>query len=129
MSQTRIFRGVETKIFHHDHDSIVLPDGTGSPTEQWTLGSYRDTVVVKWSRRYLVLNSGGWRSATTKLRMNQAANQFSLGYQVYQENFDWYVYYNTLFLKPLDASSVAKDTVVENSARVDFHDNLIFQRI
>ncbi len=39
----------------------------------------------------VTLRSGGWRTLTTKVRMNQAANQFGLDFQVYQENFEWYV--------------------------------------
>jgi len=39
----------------------------------------------------VVLNSGGWRTATTKSRMNQTSNQYDLGYQVYQQDFEWFV--------------------------------------
>ena len=41
---------------------------------------------------YLVtLKDGGWHSATTKARMNQAANQFGLGFHVFQKAHEWYV--------------------------------------
>ena len=39
----------------------------------------------------VILDSGGWRTPTTKLRMNQASRQFGLGFHVYQKNFDWFV--------------------------------------
>jgi hypothetical protein len=37
------------------------------------------------------LDTGGWFTPTTKTRMNQASNQFRLGFYVYQEEFRWYV--------------------------------------
>lgn len=53
--------------------------------------TYHQTTVVQFSADLIVLNSGGWRTATTKSRMNQASNQFNLGYHVYQEKKVWYV--------------------------------------
>ena len=54
--------------------------------------TYHSTPVVKViNDRYVVLNSGGYRTNTTKRRMNQASLQYSLGYEVYQVNFQWYV--------------------------------------
>jgi hypothetical protein len=52
---------------------------------------YHDTVVVAFDEVSVTLDSGGWRTASTKGRMNQAANQFDLGFQVYQERGEWYV--------------------------------------
>jgi len=37
------------------------------------------------------LNTCGWRSNTTKTRMNQAANQFGIPVHVFQKDFEWYV--------------------------------------
>lgn len=53
--------------------------------------TYHSTVVVQFDDRTVTLNSGGWRSLTTKTRMNQAARQFDLGYYVYQRDHLWYV--------------------------------------
>ena len=54
--------------------------------------TYHATAVVTVAADGTVtLNSGGWRTATTKARMNQAANQLGLGFSVYQEKGDWYV--------------------------------------
>jgi hypothetical protein len=39
----------------------------------------------------ITLNSGGWRTPTTKTRMNQVANAWELGFNVYQKDFEWYV--------------------------------------
>ena len=52
---------------------------------------YHDTVIVRFNAEKIVLDSGGWQSRTTKVRMNQASNQFNLGYQVFQKKHAWYV--------------------------------------
>ena len=40
------------------------------------------------------LNSGGYRTPTTKRRINQAADAFGINLSVWQKDFDWYVKYN-----------------------------------
>jgi len=52
---------------------------------------YHQTAVVKFNHEKIILNSGGWNTATTKSRMNQASNQFDLEYYVFQKDFAWYV--------------------------------------
>ena len=56
--------------------------------------AYHNTPVVKVTNTEIILNTGGWYSATTKRRMNQASNSYGLGFAVYQVNFSWYVDYN-----------------------------------
>ena len=54
--------------------------------------TYHGTDVVTVGPNGSVgLSTGGWRTVTTKARMNQASNQFDLGYTVYQEKGDWFV--------------------------------------
>ena len=55
---------------------------------------YHQTTVVQFDNDLIVLDTGGWKTPTTKTRMNQAASQFNLGYRVYQEDFAWYVRWN-----------------------------------
>lgn len=57
----------------------------------WTIVRYHDTDVVSFDAETIVLRTGGWKTATTKARMNQAANQFGLRYQVYQAKGQWYI--------------------------------------
>lgn len=76
--QTQKVQGVRTDIFTDEHGTHV---------------SYRGTKVVSFNADTIILRSGGWQTNTTKLRMNQASNQYRLGYQVYQVNFDWIVRY------------------------------------
>jgi len=56
-----------------------------------TFVCYHETDVVQFGSHTIVLDSGGWRTVTTKLRMNQTSQQFDLGFQVYQKNFEWFV--------------------------------------
>lgn len=53
--------------------------------------TYHDTVVVEFTDKYIELRTGGWKTVTTKARMNQASNQYNLGYSVSQSDFQWYV--------------------------------------
>lgn len=52
---------------------------------------YHDTVVVNVTKDKIVLDTGGWKTNTTKTRMNQASNEYDLGYQVYQKKGHWLV--------------------------------------
>ena len=52
---------------------------------------YHKTTVVEASPDVVKLDTGGYRTATTKTRMNQAARQFDLGYTVRQKDYDWFV--------------------------------------
>lgn len=52
------------------------------------------TPVVTLCPEQIVLNTGGWETATTKTRMNQTAHQYNLGYHVYQKQGQWYVNYH-----------------------------------
>lgn len=54
---------------------------------------YHQTEVVSATPTTIRLNSGGWRTLTTKTRMNQAANQYGLGFTVSQRDFSWFVEY------------------------------------
>ncbi len=62
-----------------DEDGILRVTYHGTP------------VVTVHPNGKIVLDTGGWRSVTTKTRMNQASHQLNLGFTVYQRDFDWYV--------------------------------------
>lgn len=53
--------------------------------------TYVRTKIVSWTADKVTLRSGGWRTVTTKRKMNQAAHQFGLGYRVFQHDGDWFV--------------------------------------
>ena len=48
-------------------------------------------VVTVYPEGRIVLNTGGYFTATTRTRMNQASSQFNLGFHVYQRNYYWFV--------------------------------------
>lgn len=52
---------------------------------------YADTMIVEKVGDKITLDSGGWETVTTKRKMNQAANQFALGYGVFQKDYKWFV--------------------------------------
>lgn len=54
---------------------------------------YHETPIVRVFHDRIMLDSGGYLSATTKRRMNQASDDHNLGYQVYQKRFAWYASY------------------------------------
>ena|SRR5258708_23178576 len=54
---------------------------------------YHQTRVVEWNDLDIILNTDGWRTPTTKTRMNQAANQFGLNFCVMQRDRKWFVEY------------------------------------
>lgn len=56
-----------------------------------TVVTYHSTPIVTFDGKRVILNTGGWFTATTKTRMNQAACQFGLPYSVHQEKFRWFV--------------------------------------
>lgn len=57
----------------------------------YTYVQYHQTDVVKFNAKNIVLNSGGWLTATTKKRMNQTSEQHNLGYKVYAKSGKWFV--------------------------------------
>ena len=78
MPQTSKCRGVATTIKH-------TPNGI-KVTYHRTMVVDQDTI-----RGSIILNTGGWKSVTTKLRMNQASHEFNLGYGVFQAKGNWFV--------------------------------------
>ena len=74
------------------HKTTITKElGIGS--EDYMVVRYWNTDIVKFNNERIILNTGGWSTVTTKLRMNQASNQFGLGYNVYQKDFNWFVEY------------------------------------
>ena len=65
----------------------------GIGNEDYMVVRYWNTDIVKFNNERIILNTGWWSTATTKRRMNQTSEQFNLGYQVYQKNYNWFVEY------------------------------------
>lgn len=58
-----------------------------------TVMTYYGTAIVRLTPTHVTLDHGGSKTATTKRRMNQFSNEHGLGYQVYQLDGEWFVFY------------------------------------
>ena len=69
MPQSSICKGVATAILNNQYELCVI---------------YHNTMVLRLTKRdnIIELDNGGWITATTVLRMNQAARQYKLGFSV-----------------------------------------------
>ena len=74
------------KVGYHK-TSVFTEDST-------TKVCYHNTIVCSFNYNTIILNTGGWFTNTTKARMNQASNQYNLGFRVFQKDYSWYVQYN-----------------------------------
>ena len=83
---------------------------------------YHNTEVVKViNNEQVILNNGGFYTATTKRRMNQASLQYNLGFSVYQSDFTWYVrigddieeYYNGIVID-IDNKMISREGAWKN---------------
>ena len=59
---------------------------------------YHNTILVKFNDREIIFNRGRKRiqkdgriNVTAKNRMNQASNEFNLGYIIFTKGFKWYI--------------------------------------
>lgn len=93
MVQLREARGRATSVVRREHYVCV---------------TYHNTQVVEADAFSITLRSGGWQTYTTKARMNQASNQFGLGYSVYQHKREWFVSYQGQKLPFVDGMRLAR---------------------
>ena len=56
-----------------------------------TVCTLHSTEIVKVYPNCVVFDSGGWRTATTKSRMNECMIEWDLPFRVFQKNGDWLV--------------------------------------
>jgi hypothetical protein len=52
---------------------------------------YHNTDVVSFDSSKVILRTNGWKTVTTKARMNQTANEFNLPFHVSQVKGEWVV--------------------------------------
>jgi hypothetical protein len=69
---------------------------------------FHDTPVVTFDERTIELDSGGWWTRTTKVRMNQASQEFGLGFRVFQKQNKWFVEFQQETL-PFKTESILLD--------------------
>lgn len=80
---------------------------------------YHSTQVVSFNSQYVILRTGGYLTSTTKSRMNQASNQFNLGFQVYQKNFEWFVKYGAFTYNFKNGICILDRAKKDNYAQLD----------
>jgi hypothetical protein len=69
------------------HATIVTKNDAATIVRYWST----NVVTMDWANNTVTLDTGGWETATTKLRMNQASCEFGLGYRVHQSKGEWFV--------------------------------------
>lgn len=67
-----------------------------------------NTKIIKWNDSEIVLNSGGWRTNTTKARINQASWENNLGISVSQVDSNWYVYRGSEVIPFSDGMTISR---------------------
>jgi hypothetical protein len=82
MAQTQKVQGTATKVTHGANGNVAVV-------------YHRTTVAernIRNGQTCIKLNSGGWKTVTTKRHINQFANEFCGGaFNVYQKAGDWFV--------------------------------------
>ena len=92
MGQTQQVQGRATNVKRDEAGNLVV--------------RYHSTdVVTARPDGSVELRTGGWRTNTTRTRMNQAANQYQLGFNVYQKDYAWYATWKGQTL-PFDGDSL-----------------------
>lgn len=83
MAQSQKVRGGNTTLAFESDSIIVTFYGTVVASVRRDADGYSS---------YVKLNNGGFATSTTKLRMNQFANEYCSGaFSVYQRKGDWFV--------------------------------------
>lgn len=85
--------------------------------------TYVSTEIVKWDVDNVTLNSGSWRTVTTKRKLHQASQQFALGFTVSQVKGEWFVI--RYGCTPEGYSSAIKE---HGAITLPFHDGMTFPR-
>lgn len=57
-----------------------------------------NTTVFTMADGVVTLNSGGWRTSTTKVAINRAFDLLNVPARLWQKNFEWYVTFDGLTL-------------------------------
>lgn len=67
----------------------------GNTSILWEAGRmtvrFHNTDIVRISEHTVIFDSGGWRTVTTKQRMNQAMRESNIPIYVYQKDFNWFI--------------------------------------
>ena len=91
MKQTKkeMLQGIEDKvqssrIFGNNTLRIIYKDGTEAIR-------FHNTDILSVKDGVVTLNSGGWKTNTTKDRINQYLNHFDVPFYIQQRNHQWFI--------------------------------------
>ena len=59
--------------------------------EGFNVVKYHNTEIFKQKENQIILNSDGWKTKTTKQRINEAFNFFNIPLALYQNKNEWYI--------------------------------------
>lgn len=68
---------------------------------------HNTTVFTKYHDGSIVLNSGGWRTNTTKTAINRAFDLLDINARIWQKNFNWKLTYEGVTTQFEDGMVVA----------------------
>ena len=74
--------------FRKDNTEVVFIRGNAFV---YLHGNHIATVTRTYAGDSVQLFDGGWRSNTTKSRLNALCNEFAYGCGVFQKNFEWFL--------------------------------------
>ena len=52
---------------------------------------YHNTDILTFNSDEIIIRTGGWKTPSTKDKINLAAGKYGLGFYIRQKNFEWYV--------------------------------------
>lgn len=77
MTRGMLSGGVATDVYTDEHGYLCC--------------KYHKTIVVRWNASTITLDTGYWKTVTTKKRMNQVSTEFGLGFGVWARRGEWRV--------------------------------------
>lgn len=88
---------MQTKVsLNKKGNTKVYIDGVSELQGTDTVIKLYDTEVVRFNDSRIILNTGGWKTVTTKQRMNQASLDYHLMFGVHQMKGQWFVSYDSV---------------------------------
>jgi hypothetical protein len=67
---------------------------------------YHSICIVEFNSGEVTLRTGGYKTMMTKIKMNQASQQFDLGYGVMQKKGDWFLRLPSGKVVPFDDTTI-----------------------
>lgn len=86
----------------NNHFTVYHEDG-------YTCYKYYNTIICKVNDDECILNSGNWRTNSTKKFINRILNYHNFNVQIFQKNFNWYTKYSNRVCDFIDNIIIFKE--------------------